>query len=89
MAKRKTDLSLAKSQRLHATKRAWERYGLKLDYVDFARMEVDIANKNGKLISRNNQAEVWLLIVDNIEVPVVYNPGTKGIITILPEMPKS
>ena len=71
------------NQRIHAKKRAFERYGLTLNRNDLQ----DIVNNihKAKLLSKtSNRVKVFEVLVKGVSCVVVYDRNRKSIATFLP-----
>jgi hypothetical protein len=73
------------SQRVHAKRRAAERFGLTLTTVQLKAMERQIREGTALVVSRtSNSRSTWIVLHEAMQLRVVYHRG-RGIVTILPQ----
>lgn len=78
-------MSKAKSQEIHAKRRAFERYGLTLNNSDLAEIKNQIQFGEAQhLESQSNRVSVFSLNMAGTEVPVVYDTSRKTVVSFLP-----
>lgn len=81
----KNNLTKTQSERRHAKKRAFERYGLVLNKFDFQTIILRIQTNKAKFIERQtNRITIWELTVHDILCRVVYDKQRKQIVSFLP-----
>ena len=74
------------AQRVHATRRAYERYGLDLHRRDIDALVRMIQRGNGVCIGKSsNRVTLWELEYAGNRLPVVYDRKRKTIVTVLPD----
>lgn len=71
--------------RLHAEKRAKERYPA-LNF-SFKKIRQAIQERRGArfLLKQSNSRTHWAVMVDGVEIPVVYDKTKKQVVTVLPQ----
>lgn len=73
------------NQRVHAKRRAAERYGIELNRFELAELSERLATGNGLQLQRQNDAKaVYLVDVKGVDVVVVYSRKTRQPATFLP-----
>lgn len=82
----KRPLSKAKRQRLHAKKRARQRYDLDLNRKDLDAIVKQIqSSTDAFFIKRSSQrVTLWYVIYNKIPLRVVYDKDRKNVVTFLP-----
>lgn len=75
-------------ERIHAKRRALERYGLSLTTANLEEICQQICRKNALFISRQSQrVSIWKVIYKDTTMYVVYDQFRQSIVTVLlPEM---
>tara|TARA_B100000678_G_scaffold270002_1_gene257586 strand:- start:98 stop:649 length:552 start_codon:yes stop_codon:yes gene_type:complete len=81
------------AQRVHASRRAEERYGVQLDAKTLReladRMSTGQTMQEGMFLvghvdDGSRRASIWLVFEQNAELPVVFDHNTRQIVTVLP-----
>lgn len=76
----------SQSQKIHAKKRAFERYGLMLNRADLMELVNKIHNNSATLLEKqSHRVRVFLVECKGIKVPVVYDNQRKTIVSFLPK----
>lgn len=76
-------------RRSHAFERAEERFGLRLDGAAVKAIITLIESGHGRSIQKVSERNVRMLIAfRGKELPIVYDPMTKTLITVLPRLPQ-
>lgn len=71
--------------RRHTRQRASERFGADLSAADYTRLVRMVQLRQGQqLADREKGREVWLLRFQGRKLPVVYDVGTRTIVSVLP-----
>lgn len=79
------EVNKTKSQRLHAKRRALERYGISLNRKRYREIVADIQAGRGEFIERrSHRISVWKVKIAGELVRVVYDKIRKTIVTVLP-----
>lgn len=83
--------SKKKSNKIHARRRALERYGVNLGGKSLSQIIHDIRTGKAKFIKRfSNTRTKWLVdLPDNNKAMVIYCKTTGTLITVLPYNPES
>jgi len=73
------------AQRVHAVRRAAERYGLSMNHRKLRILVDDIQKGRGEFVRRqSHRVSIWRIDVEGHSVRVVYDKLRKTIVTFLP-----
>lgn len=86
--RRRKKRTKSENQRIHAKRRARERYGICLVRRDLDKMVASIQSRNGaaEIVRKvNNRISTWLVTYKGIDLPAVYDCHRHNIVTFLPK----
>jgi hypothetical protein len=74
-----------RAQRVHAKRRAYERYGLTLNRLDLRGMVQQIQGGRAVFVERESlRLTRWIVVVHDLHVTVVFDAQRHAIVTCLP-----
>jgi hypothetical protein len=71
------------SQTRHAHARAQERYGI--SFAQLKKLGAKIANEDARFAKKKGEHEIYIVTMGKREVPILWDPRTKTIVTVLPK----